>query len=163
MDKFRDPANKVSKDPLPNNDVVGLQRQCHGKKEVGECQVEKANVCQVGLLPVLHEHAHHQAVPCLQSRGEESSLLLLVLQTHTKRHIRAHTYEAEDEHQAVDGREEHYAKSAGVVAGSEYIRIVIIITCLLSTCEKDIFLSLIKLQHNGTNSLTISLQLKSKY
>lgn len=54
VEDFRDPANKVPKDPLANHGVVGLQWQRQGKKEVSQCQVEETNVCQVGLLPVLH-------------------------------------------------------------------------------------------------------------
>lgn len=55
-------AHEVSESPLADHRVVGEERQREDEEEVGESQVEEADVCQVGLVAVLHQDAHHEAV-----------------------------------------------------------------------------------------------------
>ena len=52
-------AHKVSESPLTDPGVVRVERQRENKEEVGESQVEKADVCQVGLVAMLHQDTHH--------------------------------------------------------------------------------------------------------
>jgi len=52
-------AQNVSEGPLSDPGVVRVERQREDEEEVGESQVEKADVCQVGLVPMLHQDTHH--------------------------------------------------------------------------------------------------------
>lgn len=55
-------AHKVTKSPCADHREVRVERQREDEEEVGDSQVEKAHVCQVGLVAVLHQDAHHQAI-----------------------------------------------------------------------------------------------------
>lgn len=66
----RDEAtHKVSESPPTDHREVSVERQREDEDEVRDSQVEKADVCQVGLVAVLHQDTHHQAV----TFGEESA------------------------------------------------------------------------------------------
>lgn len=52
-------AHKVSESPLTDDNVVRVERQREDEEEVGESQVQEADVCQVCLVAVLHQDTHH--------------------------------------------------------------------------------------------------------
>lgn len=55
-------AHKVSESPFTDHRVVTVERQREDEQEVRESQVEKADVCEVSLVSVLHQDTHHEAV-----------------------------------------------------------------------------------------------------
>lgn len=55
-------AHETSKDPLTIGGEVGKERQSEDEDQVRQSQVQQADVCQVGLMPVFQQHTHHQAV-----------------------------------------------------------------------------------------------------
>lgn len=54
-----DTAHEVSGSPFADHRVVNIERQRQDEEEVRESQVEKADICQIGLVPVLHQDTHH--------------------------------------------------------------------------------------------------------
>ncbi len=52
-------THKLPEKPFAHPSEVSVERQRDDEEEVGEGQVKEADVCQVGLVAVLHQDTHH--------------------------------------------------------------------------------------------------------
>lgn len=59
----QEPAHEVPVGPVADHHVVDVEGQREDEEQVGEGQIEEAQVRQVALVPVLHQDTHNEAVP----------------------------------------------------------------------------------------------------